>query len=324
MKLTAIVALILGLLVAVGLFATSDLGAIGHALTTAGWGVLIVILAHVPSTVATTIGWQAVLDSPVMPSWLRLLKLRWIKESVNSLLPVAQVGGDLVRARLLIRKGVPLRNAAASCTVDVAAGTVSLFVYLLMGLAFFLLQPHQDAFAKVAERSIAVAGVIALLLALAPRLGLFRLIEVAVAKFGEERAWNGLGDLTGLHEAVVSLYRQPARLWSCGFWHLLSWMLGTLETYAILWALGLHPTWVMAFIIDSLGQGVRAAGFAVPGALGVQEGGYILVGSLFGIPGEQMLAFSTIRRIREVALGVPGLFAWGRTEGKGAAEPAKP
>jgi putative membrane protein len=322
MKLTAIVALLLGLAVAVGLFATSDLAAIRHALVTAGWGVLIVIAAHVPSTAATTIGWQAVLDSPVMPPWLRLLKLRWIKESVNSLLPVAQVGGDLVRARLLIRRGVPLRIAAASCTVDVAAGTVSLFLYLLMGLAFFLLQPHQQAFAEVAERSIAVAGIIALLLALAPRLGLFRLIETAVTKFGEERAWKGLGDLTGLHEAVVSIYRQPARLWACGFWHLVSWMAGTLETYACLWALGLQPTWVEAFIIDSLGQGVRAAGFAVPGALGVQEGGYILVGSLFAIPAEQMLAFSTIRRIREVALGLPGLLAWGRTEGKGAVAPA--
>jgi putative membrane protein len=316
LKWPALVALILGLVAVAGLFASSDLGEIGRALTTAGWGVLVVIAAHGPSVVATTLGWRAVIDSPTTPPFLSLLKLRWIKESVNSLLPVAQVGGDLVRARLLIHRGVSLRAAAAGCTVDVAAGTVSLFLYLLMGLAFLLVSPHERAFAEVAQRSIAVAGVIAVALALAPRLGLFRLVENAVTRFGEERAWKGLGDLTGLHEAVVAIYRQPRRLWSCGLWHLVAWMLGTIETYAGLWALGLQPTLAQAFIIDSLGQGIRAAGFAVPGALGVQEGGYILVGSLFGIPGEQMLAFSTIRRIREVALGVPGLFAWGRKETK--------
>jgi len=164
-----------------------------------------------------------------------------------------------------------------------------------------------------------MAGVFAVALALAPRLGLFRLIETLVTRFGEERAWKGLGEIAGLHEAVVSLYRQPGRLWPCGLWHLAAWMLGTTETYVALTVLDLHPSFAEAFVIDSLGQGIRAAGFAVPGALGVQEGGYILVGALFGLPREQMLAFSTIRRIRELVLGVPGLFVWGRTERKGAA-----
>src|SRR5690606_23729642 len=220
LKWSAIAALILGLVVVVGLVARSDVGEIGQALATAGWGVLIVIAAHVPAVAATSLGWRNVIDVPVAPRFLRLFKLRWIKESVNSLLPVAQVGGDLVRARLLIRTGVPLRAAAASCTVDVAAGTFGLVLYLLLGLAFLLISPHEQAFAETAQRSIAVAGVIALALALAPRLGLFRLIESVVTRFGEQRAWKGLGDLAGLHEAVVSLYRQPRRLWSCGAWHL--------------------------------------------------------------------------------------------------------
>ena len=317
MKWPALLGLAIGLAAAIAIFANSDLGEIAHALTMAGWGVLAVVVAHVPQTLAATLGWQAVIDEPSKPNLGRLLKMRWIKEAVNSLLPVAQVGGDLVRARLLIRSGVSLRTSAASCTVDVAAGTVSLFLYLLMGLAFFLLAPHQRAFAEIAERGIAMAGVVAVVLALAPRLGLFRLIENLVTRFGEQRAWSGLGEIAGLHEAVVSLYRQPRRLWPCGLWHLAAWMLGTVETYVGLTILGLQPTWSEAFIIDSLGQGIRAAGFAVPGALGVQEGGYILVGALFGIPGEQMLAFSTIRRIRELALGLPGLFVWGRIEHKG-------
>jgi len=42
----------------------------------------------------------------------------------------------------------------------------------------------------------------------------------------------------------------------------------------------------------------------------VQEGGYIVLGNLLGIPGEIALALSLIRRMRELALGIPGLIGW--------------
>ncbi len=55
---------------------------------------------------------------------------------------------------------------------------------------------------------------------------------------------------------------------------------------------------------------IRSAVFPVPGALGVQEGGYVLVGSLLGIPGDAAFALSLIARVRELILGIPGLIAW--------------
>ena len=55
--------------------------------------------------------------------------------------------------------------------------------------------------------------------------------------------------------------------------------------------------------------------FFVPGALGVQEGGYLLICAMFGVSAPSALALSLIRRIRELALGVPGLLLWHRMEG---------
>ena len=55
---------------------------------------------------------------------------------------------------------------------------------------------------------------------------------------------------------------------------------------------------------------VRALGFAIPGALGVQEGGYVLICSLFSVAPSEALALSLIRRVREIVLGVPGLVLW--------------
>jgi uncharacterized membrane protein YbhN (UPF0104 family) len=55
---------------------------------------------------------------------------------------------------------------------------------------------------------------------------------------------------------------------------------------------------------------IRSAVFPIPGALGVQEGGYVLIGNLLGIPGDAAFALSLIARVRELILGIPGLIVW--------------
>ena len=55
---------------------------------------------------------------------------------------------------------------------------------------------------------------------------------------------------------------------------------------------------------------IRTGAFAIPGGLGVQEGGSVLVGAVLGIPAPVALALALARRVREFLLGVPGLLAW--------------
>jgi hypothetical protein len=81
-------------------------------------------------------------------------------------------------------------------------------------------------------------------------------------------------------------------------------------------ALGLPATFVTALILESVAQGIRDVMFLVPGAVDVQEGGYLVFGGLLGIAAETALALSLIRRVRELALGVPGLIAWQLFEGR--------
>jgi hypothetical protein len=65
-----------------------------------------------------------------------------------------------------------------------------------------------------------------------------------------------------------------------------------------------------ALLLESLGQAVRTAAFVVPGALGVQEGGYLVLGTALGLTPQTALALSLAKRVREIVLGVPGLIAW--------------
>jgi hypothetical protein len=61
---------------------------------------------------------------------------------------------------------------------------------------------------------------------------------------------------------------------------------------------------------------VRSAGFFIPASLGVQEGGYLVFGMLFGLSPEVALALSLVRRVRQLLVGVPALFAWQYYEGR--------
>ena len=45
----------------------------------------------------------------------------------------------------------------------------------------------------------------------------------------------------------------------------------------------------------------------IPGSLGVQEGGYVLLALHIGLPPDAALALSLFKRFREVLLGLPGM-----------------
>ena len=81
------------------------------------------------------------------------------------------------------------------------------------------------------------------------------------------------------------------------------WRIASGEIWFALWALGLRSSFRYGGDLGNAALAIRGAAFLVPGAVGVQEGGYILLGNILGIPGEIALALSLIRRMRELALG---------------------
>ncbi len=302
-------AVAIGLAVALSLIAANHAGQIVAAITGAGWGVVLVIALHLPQTAASALGWRPlILDA--RPSLPRLFRLRFVREAVNALLPVAQVGGDVVRARLLVQTGVPLAASAASCTVDLTLEMASQAAFTLLGVAALFGGPRSQAAEGLAIGGAVAAVLVASGFLAAQRLGLAAHLSRLLVRLGERARWPALAGLQGLGQALERIYADPGRLAASGAAHLTSWLLGVLETGAGLWALGLHPSWREALVVESLGQVVRALGFAIPGALGVQEGGYVLICGLFGIAPAQALALSLIRRVRELALGAPGLMLW--------------
>src|SRR5262249_8620441 len=104
--------------------------------------------------------------------------------------------------------------------------------------------------------------------------------------------------------------RRPARLAAAILVHLCVWFVGALEVLVALRLMGFSVFYGEALAIESVGQAVRAAGFLMPGALGIQEAGFIPVCAVYGIPAPAALALSLVKRVPDITLGLPFLFAW--------------
>jgi putative membrane protein len=162
------------------------------------------------------------------------------------------------------------------------------------------------------------AGAFAVLLAVGiytfyriQQAGLF----VAAVKLGAKLVgrfdWSRVSDGAGnVDEAVRGTYARRAEFWQGCAWRFAARVVAAGEVWLAFQFLG-HPISIAdAIVIESIGQAVRGAAFIVPGALGVQEGGYMLLAAALGIGPELGLALSLCKRVRELAIGIPGLVAW--------------
>lgn len=290
------------------LLATHGAGAVREIVAQVGWQAVLVVAAHLPVTFLATIGWQVLLPPDRRPPLSFLFRVRLIKEAVNALLPVAQVGGDVVRAKLSVRNGLTLAEATASCVVDVLAGTVGLVLFVLTSLVVAMATLHDPRLAQAGLALIGVVAAIVLAALVAHKAGVHR----RLGQFSQR--WTAIASRVGeLGEAFRGIGRQRANLFASWAWHMAAWLAGAFETYVSMWALGLAPTLLQALIVEGLAQTAKVVGFAIPGALGVQEGGYLLLGGALGLTPDQALALSLLRRLRELTLGGIGLVLWRTT-----------
>jgi hypothetical protein len=121
-------------------------------------------------------------------------------------------------------------------------------------------------------------------------------------------------DPLSLDRTVRRLYRRRrAVLASCG-WQLAGWVAGGGEIWLAASYLGYPMGPVDAVALESLSQAISTAAFLIPGALGVQEAGFVGLGALVGMGPEVALALALSRRVRDLVLYGPGLLVWQAVE----------
>ncbi len=303
---------VLGLGFLTWLITESGLHAVWAGIIAIGWGVVPVTLYHLVPVILDGWAWYRVLPASSGVGFRRLLLFRWIRESVNALLPVAEIGGEIVGARLLALSAVPAGIAGAGVVLDRSLQIVAQALYTVIGLALLAGLAGGAAYIPWAVLvSVLGFGLVGVFL-LAQRWGLLRLLENGVRRLtADENA-----GLDGLHDHLMTLYRNHPVVGANFSWHLIAWLVNAGEVWLILLLMGVPTTFPEAVVLHSLGQAARSAAFFIPAGLGVQEGSYVTLGALFGIPPGIAVATSLVRRAREVILGLPGLLAWQAVEGR--------
>src|SRR5262249_30078669 len=131
---------------------------------------------------------------------------------------------------------------------------------------------------------------------------------------------GGLGalarQLDGLPATIRALYRARRRIAGAFALHLAAWIVGVGEGWIGLALIGVPVGWLDIVMLETGAFVLRSAGFMLPGAIGIQEGGYVLLAPLVGIPADAALALSLLKRGRELVLGLPACAVWQWREGR--------
>ncbi len=315
MKRFLLVAAALGLLLAVGFIANEGFAAVAEAFTAVGWGFAIVVLLRAVQIAGAGLGWWCVFPD-ARPPLSTCINVRFIREAINTLLPVAQIGGEIAGARLMTFHGIPGGLAAATVLVDMLLQVVTQFAFTLVGVGLLALSGG-DAALLAAVITGAVAMAIALLGFFGVQhFGGFKWIDRGLTKLAEKPGWSALARVANIHDCLERIYADWPRLAGAGAVHLGVWFIGTFEIYVALHLMGYPVSFAESLVIESLSQAVRAAAFLVPGAFGIQEGGFIAMCAVFAIPAPAALALSLVKRVPEFVLGLPYLAVWQAYEGR--------
>lgn len=270
----------------------------------AWWQFALVCLPYAAIMAADTLGWRFAFARDRAPFW-RLFGARMAGEALNVVTAAGAVGGEAAKA-WLVRRDVTYEESVPSIVIAKTTTTMAQAVFLLAGLWPAWLALPVDAevvrwmmWLLVVE-VVAVAG--------------FAGVQVSglVARGGRVLKMFGVIGGTAyaetLDRALRDYYRTEWRRFglSLGF-HLVGWLLGALDAFIILWALGLSVPLTTATIIEALGSGVRFATFLVPASLGPTEAANVVAFAALGLGAGAGLAFSFVRRARQAVWVVLGL-----------------
>ena len=237
---------------------------------------------------------------------------RATREAATDLLPFSQLGGLVVGGRTVTAAGIPAPLAYASMIADLTTEMASQLVFTLAGVVALL------AMVAGGGDEIRRAAFVGLGLVLATAVALVFAQRPVLALAGQllERMVPGSAVALGAVRGELDrIYRHRARLLASFALNLLAWLLSGAGAWLALRLAGHDVPLATVLVIESLIFALRSAAFMVPGALGIQEGAYVLLMPVFGLPAELGLALSLLKRARDLCIALPVLLAWQAQEG---------
>ncbi|MDD2877596.1 MAG: lysylphosphatidylglycerol synthase domain-containing protein [Acidiphilium sp.] len=273
------------------------------------FGVQLVIIAGLAGA------WRMLLRSRYGGHYLLLYWGRMVRDSAGEFLPFSHVGGFILGGRAIALGGVAFADAAASTLADVTIEFLAELIFIMTGLGLLAgLAPDSGLLRPVGlGLGLAIVGAAGFLFVQKGGGRVFRALAMRIAGQSADAASIRM---ERLQAALDGIYARRGRMLAAGALHLACWFGTGIASYVAFHALGADIGFIDALAIEALLHAILAAGFFIPGRIGVQEAAYTLLGTIFGIPPDIALSVSLLRRARDLIVAVPVLLIWQGIEAK--------
>jgi uncharacterized protein (TIRG00374 family) len=243
-------------------------------------------------------------------------RLFWVRQAgvaVNQLTATATVGGEVVKTMLL---RAHLRSSVTAASLIAARMSYALgqAILVFLGLSAVLGRTWHNpdlVIAIVTTFLATVAGVLGFVWL--QRRGIFSAVATTIRRLGiasatADRLHTGG---TALDTHLASFYRDRRRAFAGSVgWHVAGQLVGLFQLAFILSALGTPTPLKTCLAIEAFALVLDSAAFLVPGRIGVQEAGRVLVFTTFGFDAATGLAVAVIVRMNQLAVAAIGLAAF--------------
>jgi Lysylphosphatidylglycerol synthase TM region len=210
---TSVIGLVAGIAFVGVLLAWQGIEQVAGVLATAGWSLLLVCLLAPPEALLASEAWRHLFPSDQKPAIWRTLCASWMGFAVNTLLPVAAIGGEVVKARVLTIWGSPVRDTVSTTIVDKTVQAIVILVWGLIGIGLLAtLAPAEEVLLGMllgaAALALGIGGFVAVQL-----LGSFTFLANAGARLPKSWQWrNSSAAIERLDDAIRAIYRRPSAI----------------------------------------------------------------------------------------------------------------
>lgn len=302
--------LVSGLLLFLVLFWKVGPGAIGQLLWKADWALPLVFVPYILVITCETLGWWFAFQPNQVVRFKDLVRLTIATKAVQLLTPSITQAGEFMKVHLLRVTGVKVDIGAASVVVAKTTITIAELLFIGVGLTFALVyMTVEPVLAMSISLGIVVMGFGLVGVLVWQRIGLFRPLIWVSRRIGVLASFVDRHErLLSSTENIVREHLDERRRFglSC-LWFFLGWIAGIVEAWTFLSVLGLPFDASFALVIQVWSVIVTRLTTFIPGNLGAQEGGIVMIFSFLGLSPESAMAFALLRRLRQLGWIAAGL-----------------
>jgi uncharacterized protein (TIRG00374 family) len=285
-----------------------------------GWRFgVIVALEAVVSAINALAWWRTLPNQTRHGSLARLLLVQLAGSALNESVPAGPVYGEPVKV-LLLKDQFPASVTAASLLSSKVAQALARALFVILGMlaaSWSLKLEHLPVQSLAIGFTLTAAGVAAFMVLQIRGLSApARRVSVRVRFLGSwvERIEHGLGRVD---EHLQELYRaRPSDFVASVMLGIAGLGVGVVQDWFIMGWIGLERDWLSSLTIEAFATLVSFVSFVIPGSLGVQEGGKLLIFAALGLPLSAGLSVGVAFRLNNIVTILEGVaaLAWLRPD----------